>query len=647
MESHTVETLIAESQALERAGEVGAATQRALQALELARQDDDPLQIAAALVCLGRNHFRLGHYPIAKDLAQEALALTGQNSLAVSSGRVRADVLLLLASCTTETDDLIAGEDYFRQAIDLSRLVGYDRALIRSLHNMSVGIYMPRGQFALSLAADQEALRLAREKGLPELVWGPLVTMSWVYWLTNRPEQAYALLDDLKQAAIPGSIANGYAACTRGNLALEAGELEQALTFYAKARSIAESIGAPDLNFNVRLGFSRQARASGDLPSALAWAEDALTLVERIGYRHLQGIGWIERGRCKWQAGDFISAEKDFQNARQTLSDLGINFDCTRAVFFLAALQHQQDNPEAASTWLNAASGILNGGYLFLVEQERSLAYPLVAAYLNHKDTALARCCAEILKALERLPTTPLRVNTLGSLEVWRGSRQIELHSLRQRRAGELLVLLILNPNHCLTIEQVIESLWPDRPLSTARPLVHQATSTLRRALEPDLPYRFPSSYFRVEEEMIQLLGSWLDELDQWVDFAAFETAIRRGDWEKALSLYRGEFFPETIYADWSAFPRQRFNELYQRALLGAAQQRFEAGHFQETVEACKKLLAIEPWQEQAVLLGMRAFIKMNDSAGARRLYRTLEKSLSAELGILPGAELRRLYKNL
>jgi LuxR family maltose regulon positive regulatory protein len=326
---------------------------------------------------------------------------------------------------------------------------------------------------------------------------------------------------------------------------------------------------------------------------------------------------------------------------------MGIDFDCTRAIFYLAALQHQRGEPGAASTWLSAASNILKGGYLFLVVQERSLAYPLVAAYLNHKNSALARYSSEILNALERLPATPLHINTLGSLEVWRGSRQIELRALRQRRSGELLVLLLLNRNHCLPIEQVVESLWPERPLGAARPLVHQATSALRRALEPELPDRFPSSYIRVEEGMVQLHGSQFDEMDQWVDFAAFETAIRLGNWEKALSLYRGEFCPETLYADWSALPRQRFNELYQRALLSTAQQRFEAGCFPEALEACKKLLTIEPWQEQAVLLGMRASIHMKDSAGARRLYQTLEKSLSTELGILPDAELRRLYQNL
>jgi hypothetical protein len=101
-----------------------------------------------------RARFRLGQYQESCALALKALTLVPQKSL------TRAEAWMVLGTCAGETDDLAACEDYLRQVVELSRDLGNQRLLTRSLHNLSSGIYMPRGQFSLSLKADEEALRL-------------------------------------------------------------------------------------------------------------------------------------------------------------------------------------------------------------------------------------------------------------------------------------------------------------------------------------------------------------------------------------------------------------------------------------------------------------------------------------------------------
>ena len=98
-----------------------------------------------------------------------------------------------------------------------------------------------------------------------------------------------------------------------------------------------------------------------------------------------------------------------------------------------------------------------------------------------------------------------------------------------------------------------------------------------------------------------------------WVDVEVFEAHCQRGEWEEALSLYGGEFLPEYRYADWTVAPRERLALLYQRALLEAARARLSAGRFGGALEACWRLLSLEPWHEEAVLLGMRACVALND----------------------------------
>ncbi|HEY66873.1 MAG TPA: tetratricopeptide repeat protein [Thermoflexia bacterium] len=635
--SPSISSLIEQSHILARAGDIGAALQRAQEALEQARASGGTDAIAAALVCVAHLHFRQGHYDTARALAEEVL------SRVLSDAPVRADALLILGNCAAETDNPAAAEAFYRRAIDLSRQLGYRRALRSGLHNLSANVYVPRGQFELSLAADEESLRLARELGMPEVAWFPLATMGWVYWVTGRRERALATAEELRRFAPPGSLAEGFYYCLRADLAQGGENPESALPFYARARSIAEAIGDPGLSVLLRLGLSRYRRTTGSASTAWDWADDALVIATRVGYHHLQGLALIERGRAAWEIGDVAAAEADLRAAVEILTPLQANFDLARAYLLLAALLHRQQRAEATDAWFETVSRIISGGYAFLLEQERALAFPLLADCLNSDDPNLASVSARLLSRLARVPPPPLRIVTLGRFEVRQGARAIPDHAWRQRRAGELFRLLLISPGRSLFRDQVTEALWPEKSPASMSALFHQATSALRRALEPDLPEKFPSRYLEVGGGRVTLhlpAGSS-------VDFEIFEEHIRNEEWEAALALYRGDLFPGDRYADWAAAPRERLRQEAMRASLAVARRRLEDGHAEAALDACRRALELEPWQEEAVLLGMQACIVLNDRAGAIRLYLDLERRLREEVGIEPQEDLRRLYSRL
>jgi hypothetical protein len=53
------------------------------------------------------------------------------------------DALLNLGICAGETDDLETLYAFTQQAVDLSRQIGYDRALVRGLHSLACTVYVP------------------------------------------------------------------------------------------------------------------------------------------------------------------------------------------------------------------------------------------------------------------------------------------------------------------------------------------------------------------------------------------------------------------------------------------------------------------------------------------------------------------------
>lgn len=628
---------LVEDIAIEPLDTVAAHMQEAVDAVASARQAEDPTALATALIALARLRFRLGQYAVAQALADEALATAPDRS------PLRADAWQVLANCAAELETPSAAETYYRLAADIARETGNVRAQVAALHGLAAAVYLPRGQFDLALAADTEAHRVAVAHGRNDLAVFPLITTALAHQTTGQQAPARATLTELEALAPAGSVIHGCTLCLRGELALDEGELEAARELFVQARPVAEASGEPWLNAAVRLGMSRYHRLLGNGPEAHSWADDALRFLQRLGCRYDQCRALIERGRAAWLCGELAGAEADLRTAIGVAVELDAAFELARSRFLLAALLHQQGRAEATEAWLTAARAISEGGYAFLLEQERPLAFPLLAAYQASRDANLARTSALLLERLRRVVPPPLRIVALGRFAVWQGHRAVEARWLRQRRAGELLALLLLTPGHRLAAEQVVEALTPARPPAAARVVFHHATSALRHALEPDLPDKFPSRYLEVEEEQSALAlppGSW-------VDVEAFEAYCQRGEWEEALALYGGELLPEYRYADWTLLHRERVALLYQRALLGAAEARLAAGRPADALDACWRLLAAEPWHEGAVLVGMHACVALGDIAGARRLYQKLAQTLRAELNTEPQAELQAYYREL
>jgi DNA-binding SARP family transcriptional activator len=194
----------------------------------------------------------------------------------------------------------------------------------------------------------------------------------------------------------------------------------------------------------------------------------------------------------------------------------------------------------------------------------------------------------------------------------------------------------------------VIDELWPDQDLDSAHALLHQASSALRRVLEPDLPGKFPSRYLRVRDETIELVlppGST-------VDFERFESLVadclRDGDRSlrrlaDALDLYAGELFPEDRYADWAMSRQESVARLAADAGVAAAEELLRSGDAVAALSAGTLALERDPLDENAVRISMRASIALGDRIGALRLYRGYERQLADDLGGVPSAELREV----
>ncbi len=75
-------------------------------------------------------------------------------------------------------------------------------------------------------------------------------------------------------------------------------------------------------------------------------------------------------------------------------------------------------------------------------------------------------------------PTLQFRI--LGPLEVWSGGAIVDVGARKQRA---VLAILLLNANHVVPTERLIDELWGETPPETARSALQVYVAALRKAL--------------------------------------------------------------------------------------------------------------------------------------------------------------------
>jgi DNA-binding SARP family transcriptional activator len=153
-----------------------------------------------------------------------------------------------------------------------------------------------------------------------------------------------------------------------------------------------------------------------------------------------------------------------------------------------------------------------------------------------------------------------LKIKLFDHLEVWRDGTLIPPQAWR-RKTQTLLKVLLSQPGHAFTGDQLIEALFPELDPEKAHRNLRARISELRHILEPDLkkgassqfilrvgtgsycfsdkaPYWVDTEEFQKELEAMQALekaGRWLEAMDSY---------------QKAINLYRGEYLSEDLYAE-------------------------------------------------------------------------------------------------
>ena len=194
-----------------------------------------------------------------------------------------------------------------------------------------------------------------------------------------------------------------------------------------------------------------------------------------------------------------------------------------------------------------------------------------------------------------------------------------------------MLARIILQHGHALSRESLAFTLFPDVD-------ERAALAELRRYLylaNKALPERAGEPWIVVDAETVR----WNEAAGAFVDTVEFERLSRDPETQsEAIELYAGDLL-EDVYDDWVVSERERLRARYLAILSESIERHRARRDFGTAIGYAKRLLAVDPWREDAVrsLLALR--YESGDAAGALSEFDRFAKRLRDELSIAPMPE--------
>ncbi len=635
--AEVIDLLLLEGTVHENEGQYAASLGNIARAKTIALSTHDPLQMAKVLGSMAYVHLYFSDWARALDIGHEALAHSADSLGAINAWRA-------LGYAHENLQQFAEARRAFERALDLSYTFGFRWGIITNRFAL-IDIYQETGAYAPALVALADLDRLTQESGSRR--WNYLHMAAFVNQRIYAREQSRIYLCQLEPYAQDSKFVALRVAFQYAALALDEDQWDVAAEYLSQLKQLMSDTGDRVYEIEYARLLGRLHLLRGEPAQALNWANEAIAHATR--QQQAFAHGRHERIRALWQLGDTSRALAELREALHQTNALALQHDAATLALLLAAflIEINPEDSAAEEAFQVAERRIRTNGYAFIYERERALAYPLLAVFGRSKQPLVRRAASQAFEQLANVPPLPLRILCLGVFEVWQSRRRVPEADLKKRRAGELLRFLLLQPNRAAHRDAVLEVLWPAANPDGAAQQLHQATSTLRRALEPELPEKFPSRYLIVEGERVRLAlpsGSWVD-FDSFLHPVSESPA--RADAQALLAHYAGELFAQDRFADWAVVAREQVTERYIALLLIEGRAALDQQQPQVALDVARKALQKDMWREDAVLLGMQAALALNNRPAALRLYIALENSLRDDLHIQPRDDLRTLVRTL
>jgi len=466
--------------------------------------------------------------------------------------------------------------------------------------------------------------------------------------------------DELKSPFITavGHMRQGHALNLISNMQAE--NTSRALTEFEKSIELSRSLDVPRLLVEADWGLCRAYGYRGDLQRAQRHAQEAIDIAAEAGDEWIASLTRLTMGASLMMAARYEAAETWLSRAVLGFEECSDSFGRSAARLWLAYGYFKQKKFERIAQILPDTLAVCqqNGYYFFFTRpsllgpyDERLFIPLLLHARQNGWESGYIDRLLENLglREVSIHPGFRLRVQTLGSFQVWRGGEALPSNGWRRESARQLFQLFITYRHAPLDRDQICEFLWPDVDVTIAHRNFKIALNTLYQVLEPERDPGSESAFIFRDGTTYALRPN----ADLWIDAEQFSILVRQAgktdvaSLQNALSLYRGDYLPEALYETWVAEERERLASSFLESADQMAEMLIAREQFAEAIDLSQRILTRDSCWERAYRHLMLAYDRLGDRGQVGRTYQRCTQALRKELDVSPSPETQELYERL
>lgn len=219
-------------------------------------------------------------------------------------------------------------------------------------------------------------------------------------------------------------------------------------------------------------------------------------------------------------------------------------------------------------------------------------------------------------------------------------------------RTAEALLFYLVCHERPLPRETLAELLWEERPANQALANLRSILSSLRQVV---------GDYLLVTRNTV----AFNHASDYWLDAAAFQhqitpllknlalTPTQAQQLNDALALYRGHFLAgfhlreSRAFEEWVLLQQERWQRLAHDGLIRLVDYYLSNGQYAAGIPWAEKLLALDPYDEQARRQLMWLLARHGQRNAALQVYDSGRVLLMTDLGVEPAAATQQAYQRI
>lgn len=242
-------------------------------------------------------------------------------------------------------------------------------------------------------------------------------------------------------------------------------------------------------------------------------------------------------------------------------------------------------------------------------------------------------------------------VQTLGEFSIRIGEKEVSDQSNQSKKPWRLLKYLIVFQKKAISPSELISTIWMDDTGANPNGALKTLMFRSRRLLEP--------LGISPQKLLVQQQGSygWTKEYETVLDADQFEEICGRVLSQanpnedilelclEGLTLYKGDFLPNSEYESWVIPISAYYHSLYQKLVYKTIELLTEREDYSRITSICQNAISIEPFDEEFYYHLVYALYKDGHISQAIEQYNHTTDLFYNEFSISPSQRFKDLYK--